>query len=201
MNWRSSVSALAVAISSIALAGAAGDEAEKKDPAAVEEKKGPPFGEAPKAKESEPKPPERSWTVKSGEFELSVSMKPGIPDPDQLTEVMISANAIPKTPHPRFGSRVPLEGATVLVEVTSPAGEVVAKYVAHAMPLSSGRYGLHLTPKQEGLYTLGVRGTTADGKSFSGDVKLPVKVWPLPAELQGGGDVSDKGGSRRPIKL
>lgn len=190
MLFRTIVPAIAM---TFALPAFAGDEGA--------EKKGPPFGEAPKAaQEAAPKPAERQWTVKAGDFEIAVSMKPGIPDPDQMTEVMITANAIPKTPHPRYGSRVPQENANITVELTNPAGETVAKYLAHAMPLASGKYGIHVTPRQEGIYTLAVRGKSEDGKSISGDIKLPVKVWPLPAELQGSGDSSDKG-QRKPIKL
>jgi hypothetical protein len=160
-------------------------------------RKGPPFGEAPK-QASEPKPAKRSWVVKSGDFVFNVEMKPGIPDPDQVTEVIIKASSVPKKADPRFGSTVPIEGATVTVEMSSPGGEVVGRYLAHAMPLSSGQYGLHLTPAQQGIYNLAIRGATADGKALSADVKLPVKTWPLPAELQGSGD-TERGG-RRPIK-
>ena len=192
MFWNKSV--LVLAISAPLLLGA-GDEKKEGD-AAAGEKKGPPFGEAPK--KEEPKPSERTWTVKTEEFEFSVAMKPGIPDPDQVTEVMINANAIPKTPHPRFGSRVPLEEANIIVEAMNPAGQLVGRYRAHSIPLASGKYGLHVTPSQEGIYTLSIRGTSADGKPLSADVKLPVKVWPLPAELRGSGDASS---SRKPIKL
>lgn len=161
------------------------------------QKKSPPFGDAPKQAD-QPKPAERVWNVKSGDFAFIVMMKPGIPDPDQLTEVIITANSTPKTPHPRYGNRVPIDDATITVEMSSPGGEVVGRYLAHAMPLSSGRYGVHLTPAQHGIYNLSIRGMTADGKGLSADVKLPVKIWPLPAELQGSGD-AEKGG-RRPIK-
>jgi hypothetical protein len=160
------------------------------------EKKGPPFGDAPKAAD-EPKPAERTWTVKSGEYLLSVLMKPGVPDPDQATEVTITASLVPKTPNPRYGNRVPVENASVVVDVQNPAGEVVHRIAAHQLPLSSSKYGMHLTPSQAGLYTLSIKGTTEDGKPIAGELKLPVKVWPLPQELKGGGD-DDKG--RRPIK-
>jgi hypothetical protein len=171
----------------------AGAEPEKKDA----EKKGPPFGDAPKVVE-EPKPTERTWTAKSGEYAFTVSMKPGIPDPDQVTEVIITANSIPKTSDPKYGNRVPVDGATVTVDLANPAGEVVGRYVAHPMPLSTGRYGLHVTPLHDGIYTLAIRGTTANGKPLTADVKLPVKVWPLPAELKGTGDGAEKA-TRKPI--
>jgi hypothetical protein len=114
---------------------------------------------------------------------------------------MIAANSVPKTPHPRFGNRVPIENASLTVEVSSPGGELVARFLAHPIPLSSGKYGLHFTPAQEGIYTLSIKGSTAEGKALVADIKLPVKVWPLPAELQGSGDEADKSGGRKPIKM
>ena len=163
------------------------------------EKKGPPFADKGPASATA-KPPERTWTVKSGEFAFTVGMKPGIPDPDQITEIMISAYSIPKTPNPKFGNRVPIENGHLTLEVSSPGGEPVAKFMAHEMPLSAGKYGVHFTPAQEGIYTLSIRGATADGKAVSGDLKLPVKIWPLPPELQGAGEGNDKASGRAPIK-
>lgn len=174
---------------------------EKKEETTGTEKKGPPFSDGPSQAASATKPAERTWTVKAGDMAFTVGMKPGIPDPDVVTEIMIAASFIPKTPHPRFGNRVPMEAASVTVEVSSPGGEVVGKFKAHEMPLSTGKYGLHFTPAQEGIYTLAIRGTSADGKELSANIKLPVKVWPLPAELQGSGDDADKGGGRKPVKL
>ena len=205
-NW--SAWPLVLILSAGLLTAAAGDE--KKDG----EKKAAPFQGAPgetdatsanasdpgasTTKTKDPKPGERQWSVKSGEFVFTLSMKPGIPDPDQVTEILIDANSIPKTPHPRYGKRVPLEDAKILVEVTSPSNEIVAKVLAHPMPLASGKYGLHVTPFKEGVYNLGIRATSADGKPISADVKLPVKIWPLPPELQGSGD-SEKV-ERKPLK-
>lgn len=215
MNTKRTLLALSLAIGSIALTGAApGDEKkDEKKPAAEAKKddakpadpaagdpKGPPFGEAPKKASDEPRPAERAWTVKAGEFEVQAKMKPGVPDPEQLTEIIILASAIPKTPNPRFGSRVPLEGASILVDLVSPAKETIGRYVAHPMPLTSNQYGLHFTPKQEGIYTLSIKGTSAEGKAFTAEIKLPVKVWPLPEELKGAGDVDKGAGGRKPLK-
>lgn len=175
------------------------EKKEEAAPAAGGEKKGPPFADKGPA-ENTPKPPQRNWTVKTGDFLYTVNMSPGIPDPDQVTEIMIAAISVPKKADPKYGNRVPLEDANITVEVSSPGGETVAKFKAHQMPLTAGKYGLHFTPAQEGIYTLAIRGTTADGKALSADVKLPVKVWPLPAELQGSGAESDKSGGRAPIR-
>lgn len=145
-----------------------------------------------------PKPTERTWSVKSGDNIFTLVMKPGIPDPNQVTEIMIEANSIPKKAHPRYGNRVPMENASLVVEVTSPAGELVGRFAAHPIPLANGKYGIHFTPGQEGIYSLGVRATTADNQAVNADLKLPVKVWPLPAELQGNGAVGKE--ERKPVK-
>jgi hypothetical protein len=167
------------------------------------EKKGPPFADKKKAAD-QPKPADRTWNVlkegPGGKYAFSLAMKPGIPDPGQVTEVIITANALPVRPDPVYGSQVPLDGARIVVELTNPAGELVGRYLAHAMPLAKGKFGVHLTPSQEGVYTLGLKTRTAKGEEVSADVKLPVKVWPLPAELEGNGDKIGGGGGRAPIK-
>jgi hypothetical protein len=156
--------------------------------ASAPEKKGPPFADGPDAKaETKPKPATRSWNVAAQGFAYTFSFAPGIPDPDQLAEILVVASELPKVPHPRYGNRLPVDGARITVEVTNPAGQLVGRYRAHPMPLSSSKYGLHFTPSQAGLYTLDLRGKTADGKELSATVKLPVATWPLPKELEGTG--------------
>lgn len=168
---------------------------------AEEEKKGgPPFGERPKSADK-PKPAERSWTVgQEGKFVFAFNFKPGIPSPDEVTEILFTANAIPKTPHPRFGSRVPLENADLVVEVTSPGGELIGRFRAHSIPGSAGKYGLHFTPAQDGIYVLALKGTTEDGAALTAQVKLPVNVWPLPADLEGTGEDKGSATGRKPVK-
>lgn len=164
-------------------------------------KKGPPFADAKPEAAAGPKPDRRTWGVaqetENGKFSFNVDMKPGIPDPEQVTEIMINANQHPKRPDPVYGSNVPLEGARIVVEVTNPAGQLVGRYLTHAMPLTKGRFGMHFTPTQEGIYTLKITGKTAKGEALNSELKLPVKVWPLPPELQGSGTAS--GGRRGPV--
>lgn len=168
------------------------------------EKKGPPFADK-KKPEQATKPETRSWNViqdgEKGKMAFGFLMKPGIPDPNQLTEVVVTANLLPTRPDPVYGSQVPLEGARLVVEVTNPAGELVGRYLAHPMPLAKGRFGIHVTPTQEGIYTLSLKGKTAKGDAVSADVKLPVKVWPLPPELEGSGQEGGASARRAPIKL
>jgi hypothetical protein len=165
-------------------------------PAHADEEKKPPFAEKPKA--PAPKPSERTVeALQESKYAFGVRMKPAIPAPGEVTEITVSANAVPKTPHPTFGNRVPLESAEIWIEMTSPAGEVVGRYVAHPVPLAHGKFAFHFTPGQDGLYNIGIRGT-ADGKdSVQADAKLPVNVWPLPAELENAS--KQAGDTRRPL--
>ena len=114
---------------------------------------------------------------------------------------MVTLNEIPKRPHPTFGSRVPIQEARLVIELSSPTGAVVGRYLAHDIPLSRGKYGIHITPAEDGIYTMTLRGSTPDGEALKGELKLPVNVWPLPEALQGSGAAGKKSGRRRPIKL
>jgi hypothetical protein len=165
------------------------------------EKKKPPFADGPDEQaKAAAKPDARTWTVNHEGFSFTLSFAPGIPDPKQMTEVLILANEIPKTPHPQYGSRVPLFDARLTLEIHNPAGESVGTYLAHPIPLAKGKYGLHMTPTQAGIYTVSLQGKTADGRPLSATMKMPVATWPLPKELEGSGD--DAGGQtiRRVIK-
>ena len=66
------------------------------------------------------------------------------------------------------------------------------------MPLSRGKYAVHITPPQTGMLGLLIKGRTRSGKTFEAETKFPVDVWPLPAELM---QKSKKnfGGRRRPV--
>jgi hypothetical protein len=163
-----------------------------------DEKKKPPFADGPEAKKEAAKPAARNWSVVTKTHAFTLSFAPGIPDPNQTTEILILANAIPKTPHPTFGTRVPLKDARLTLEITNPAGQSVGTYLAHPIPLSAGKYGLHFTPTQDGIYGLSVKGRSADGQDLAAEMKMPVAVWPLPKELEGSGD-PEGGNVRRPI--
>lgn len=156
--------------------------------------------EAPKPPE---RPAERSFSLqvegtKSSKFDINARFSPGVPNAEQRTEIFFTVNEVPKTPHPRYGTAVPAAGARLVVELTNPVGDVVARYLAHEIPLSAGKFGVHITPPQDGMMGLLLKGRTRDGKTFEGSLSFPVNVWPLPAEL-----MSDKGksstGGRRPI--
>lgn len=184
--------ALGALFTAVLLVGAA--------PGEEDEKSGPPFADAPK-EEVKPKPASRTWNVTHKGFSYGFSFVPGIPDPQQVVEVLLVTNEVPKTPHPRFGNRVPVDGARITVEVTNPAGQLVGKFLAHPIPLSSSKYGFHVTPTQDGIYNLAVRGKTSDGKELAADLKMPVNVWPLPKELEGSGDGEAGPGVRSVIRM
>lgn len=147
------------------------------------------------------KPAVRAWnaqtTVDGTKYAVNFQFKPGVPDAGQLTELTFVAASVPRTPDPLYGNRVPLEGAEFVVELKNPAGQVLARYLAHPMPLSHGKFGLHMTPPGPGIHTVVLRGTYR-GAKIEAEAKLPVEVWPLPAELSGTGSDGD-GGSRRPV--
>jgi hypothetical protein len=166
---------------------------------AVAQEAKPPFADGPTEKK-EPKPESRTWTVTKDGYSMSYLFVPGIPDPGQVTEITIVASSIPARADPRYGSRVPVNEARIWVEVTNPAGESLGRYVAHALPLTSGKYGMHFTAGTEGIYTLSLRGKTQKGEDFRSEVKLPVAVWPLPEELKGTGDAAGGRTARRVIR-
>lgn len=160
-----------------------------------------PFADGPDAdKKVAPKPERRSWTVKEADFAFTFDFKPGIPDPNGVVEIIVFATEVPKTPHPRYGNRIPLGDATFTVEALNPAGESVGRFLAHPFALQAGRYGLHVTPTQEGIYELVLAGKSSDGRDLKARLKMPVAVWPLPKELEGSGaDVGGGPSRRRPI--
>lgn len=166
----------------------------------TEEKKGPPFADGPAEKKVEPKPESRTWTVNKDTYAYTFSFIPGIPDANQVVEIQVTAASIPKTPHPKYGTRVPVDGARITLDAINPAGELVGRYLAHPIPLASGKYGLHLTPSQEGLYRLVLKGKTSEGQELSAEVKLPVNVWPLPKELEGSGAEGGASAGRAVVK-
>lgn len=156
--------------------------------------------EAPKPPE---RPAERTATLqvegsKSSKFDLSVRFVPGVPNAEERTEIFLTVNEVPKTPHPRYGTAVPATGARLVVELLNPVGDVVARYLAHEIPLSAGKFGLHVTPPQDGMLGLNVKGRARDGKTFEGSLRFPVNVWPLPDDMMSTQGKSGSG-ARRPV--
>lgn len=135
--------------------------------------------------------------TKGSKFDIGLRFAPGVPNADERTEIILTVNEVPKTPHPRYGTAVPVTGARVVVELTNPVGDIVARYLTHEIPLSAGKFGLHITPPQDGMLGLNVKGRTRDGKVFEGTLRFPVNVWPLPADMM---DTKAKpSGGRRPV--
>ncbi len=161
----------------------------------------PPFAGDPDAKTEAPRPAIRNWTINAGGLSFSLEFNPGIATAGQLVEMTVAVATIPKTPHPRFGNRIPEAEARFVLEMRDPQGELVGRYRAHPLPLSNGRYGLHFTPAKDGLYEILITGKTAKGVDMRATTKLPVNVWPLPADLQGSGDDAGAIRRKRPIIL
>ena len=161
----------------------------------------PPFAGDPDQKVEQTRPAIRTWTVNANGFSYNIEFSPGIPNAGQLVEMTVAVSRIPKTPHPRFGNRIPQADARFVLEMRDPDGKVVGRYRAHALPLTRGRYGLHFTPAKDGLHTITIAGQSNEGLAMKAETKLPVNVWPLPKELQGTGDDAGKIRRRRPIVL
>lgn len=195
---RRKTSLMIVPLSAIMLIAAGEPEQKKNEAAAEPAKEGESAAQPTKTDEPPPRPKLRNWTVNRDGFSFSFEFNPGIPKAGELTEILVLASEIPKTPHPRYGTRVPLAKAKMTLEALAPNGDSLGRYLLHEMPLANGKYGMHLTPANEGIHSLRLRGK-AKGKELSADVKLPVDVWPLPKELQGTGDEAGGRTSRRPI--
>ena len=163
-------------------------------------------GDSPfKAKEKAPppKPKTRTWTVKTtgdASFTFRFDFAPGIADVDKVLETVVTINQIPEKADIKFGRSVPQQNAVFSLELIDPRGKAVGRYKAHAIPFSRGKYGVHMTPKMDGVHTIRLAGKTDKGVKMSAEVKLPVNVWPLPKELEGSGD-APASARRRPIKL
>lgn len=144
---------------------------------------GPPFSGDPYEDKVGEKPAVRTWAVKEGKFAYVFVFEPGIPDPNQVLTVTVE----PQPAERSFGARSRVEGAKLALNITDPDGKRVGRYLLHALPLSKGKYATHFTPTASGLYGLMLEGTTAEGKTMSASLKMPVDVWPLPEELEGSG--------------
>lgn len=156
-----------------------------------------------KAKAPPPKPQTRSWTAKvKGEqvFTYLFDFEPGIADTDKVVEIFITINEIPEKADIKFGKRIPQQNAEIVLELIDASEKTVGRYLAHAVPFSRGKYGVHLTAKSDGIHSLRLTGATEKGVVLNVEVKLPVNVWPLPDELKGTGDAPSSA-RRRPIKL
>lgn len=151
-----------------------------------------------------PRPLERGDTLqvegsKGSKFDISARFAPGVPNAEERTELILTINEVPKTPHPRYGTAVPVTGARVVVELKNPVGDVVARYLAHEIPMSAGKFGLHITPPQDGMLGLNIKGRIREGKTFEGTMRFPVNIWPLPDDMMSE-RTKTTGGGRRPVK-
>lgn len=159
----------------------------------------PPFADGPEAP-VEKRPEQRVWTVVRAPFTFTFEFDPGIAMPDQVSTITVSAVETPKTPHPRYGSRIPLSEAKIVATVRNPAGVVTHRHKVHAVPLVEGKYAFHVTTTEKGIHEVELSGKLGDGRPLSAAVKIPVDVFPLPPELQGTGDKA-AGAPRRAIRL
>lgn len=144
-----------------------------------------------------PKPKRRIWNARDGKFLMSFEFVPGIPEPGNVVEITITVSELPDQRHPRFGSRIPIRKARIVVEVEDPSGALDGRYLTHSPPLSADRYAFHVTPEVKGIHVLRLKGTTRDARALSARIAMPVAVWPLPDHLKGTGAEAGGGLTRR----
>ncbi|MEL7369327.1 MAG: hypothetical protein AAFN74_10475 [Myxococcota bacterium] len=137
-------------------------------------------------------PKTRSWTIDQRDFSYNLEFRPGVPNPGQMVEIIVSVARIPSTPHPTYGHRIPVSDARFVLEMSAPGGRAIGRYRAHPLPLTRGRYGIHFTPTAPGLYGLRIRGQSSKNDRMEAETKLPVAVWPLPKDLRGTGDATGR---------
>lgn len=113
-------------------------------------------------------------------------VKPGVSLPDRTLTVTVELAEILKTPDPTFGSRRPVDGASVELIMVAPTA---AKKKApppwadarRAIKLGDvGTYGATFTPPVEGVYGLYVRSTDEKLGELTHGFQVPVGVWPIP---------------------
>ena len=149
----------------------------------------------------EARPAERTFSATKNAdqpFVFDFQCRPGIPNPNEVVELIVSVYEGKGPGRARIGQTVATQGASLVLELADPQGEIVGRYRGHPVPLTAGRYGFHLTPKQTGIYTITLRGETSDERALLATAKLPVNVWPLPDDLKS--STQDEAVLRRPIK-
>ncbi len=135
-----------------------------------------------KVESAQPDKPEvRTLRAKSGSLQFVVHLRPGVPDPGKVVEAEIEMADIPPIPDPIYGERIPVKGVHLIAKVTDAdgAGYTLA-YRVHALQ-DAGQYGFHFTPIRKDNYRLALTGSYK-GVPFNASLKVPVGIWPLPAE-------------------
>ncbi len=91
---------------------------------------------------------------KRGDYYFDLTVEPAKPRVGHRMTLLLDLAQESETPHPMYGSRVPVKGASLVATLyreTDPA----RKYRYSLHPLGgAGSYGLHFTPPAQGLYVL-----------------------------------------------
>ncbi|GAB4295537.1 MAG: hypothetical protein Kow0090_10490 [Myxococcota bacterium] len=126
------------------------------------------------------KPPIRVLHQQSRNFELFLTVQPGIPEVGRVVEFLIKAYKIPKTPHPQYGGRIPMDTA-IIVATAAHESEISTSidYLLHPVG-DPGNFGFHFTPIRQGYHNIIFFGEF-EGEKFDVKFRVPVDVWPLPA--------------------
>lgn len=136
-------------------------------------------------------PPVVTQRIEDDSRAFSVKIRPGVVQPGETVRVVIEVSDKLAQAHPVYGSRKPVETASVRAFLfNAPAVGSKPKTptwptwptwiegrLAVALP-DAGSYGVSFTPSSTGAHTLLVQGT-ADGKGFGFSVLVAVGQWPI----------------------
>lgn len=134
-----------------------------------------------------PKPPHLKLRHQSATLGYRVSVKPGIPDPGTTVIIEVDLVELLEDPHPRFGTRRPIDDATLHAVLVGPAkgkgkrgaGDWAQAHRAIKLE-DAGAYGLSFTPPLAGLYGLYLRGQAGAAGPIDCVMKLSFGAWPMP---------------------
>ncbi len=91
---------------------------------------------------------------KRGDYYFDLTVEPARPVVGHRMTLALDLAQESETPHPMYGSRVPVKGASLVATLhreTDPRN--VKRFIMHPLG-GAGSYGFHFTPPAEGLYVL-----------------------------------------------
>ena len=100
------------------------------------------------------KPGIRTFHKKARDHEMFLTVVPGIPEVGRAVEMQLRAFKIPKTPHPQYGARIPMDNA-IIVATAAHEKELTTSidYLLHPIG-DPGTFGFHFTPVSKGYHNI-----------------------------------------------
>ena len=117
--------------------------------------------------------------LKTGDYRIRVTVRPGEPQPNKLVELQLDIAQTRDPPDPTYGDEAPVDNAQLGLTLSGP-GSKVKEYVR---PLGDiGSYGVHWTPVSKGLWTATLAPLGGAGPTVSFEIGVGV---PMPPSAQG----------------